>query len=305
MTLMVGSLFAGIGGFDLGLERAGMRVEWQAELDPAARGVLRRHWPDVRQVDDVKLVGTHHPFATFPVECDEDGCGRDELECIGIAELADPGIDVLCGGFPCQDISSAGDRWGAKGLDGERSGLWWEFARIIGLARPRFVVIENTGRLRNGREGADLRGVLAELDRLGYVGVGGVLDAAAFELPARRPRVIIVAGDARLPGGVSVRARLANSWLRHDPGCVVLEGSGQSLTTDAGCKRPTPGSYRLLTPREAERALGFPDDWTAGHANSVRLRMVGNAVAVPVAEWIGRVVVETADEGGGVNANAR
>lgn len=179
-----------------------------------------------------------------------------------------------------------------RGIDGDRSGLWWEFARIIRLAEPGWVVIENTGRLRNGRDGSDLRAVVEELDRLSYMGWGAILDAAAFGLPARRPRTYLVARKSGATSGVPEAQRLANGFLRDDPGCVVLEGTGQPLATDAGSDRPTTGTYRLLTPVECERALGFPDDWTAGVSDSARRRMCGNAVAVPVAEWIARRILE-------------
>ena len=115
--LTFGSLFAGIGGFDLGLERAGMRCEWQVEIDPYARAVLAKHWPEVRRWEDVR---------TFPPKEGEWG------------------VDVICGGFPCQDISVAGK---GVGLAGARSGLWYEFARIIGEIRPRFVIVENVAAL--------------------------------------------------------------------------------------------------------------------------------------------------------------
>lgn len=290
MALRFGSLFTGIGGFDLGFERAGMVPAWQCEIDTHARAVLARHWPDVRIVDDVRLVGTHHPFDMCPPER-EEGCERD-IECIGISELGDDPIDVLAGGFPCQDISAARDRWGASGIEGKRSGLWWEFARVIDVARPEWVVIENTGRLRNGRGGSDIRAVVGELDRLAYVGVGLVLDAAAFGSAAGRPRVVLVARDSRRDGSLSGPERLAAHFLRNDPGFVVLERAGQPLATDNGVARPSAGSYRKLTPTECERLQGFPDGWTEGQADSHRYRQLGNAVAVPVAEWIGRRIVE-------------
>ena len=112
-----GSLFCGIGGFDLGLERAGMQCAWQVEIDPYAQKVLAKHWPDVRRHADV---------CTFP------------------PEEGDWEVDVICGGFPCQDISYAGK---GAGLAGARSGLWYEFARIIGQLRPRYVVVENVAAL--------------------------------------------------------------------------------------------------------------------------------------------------------------
>jgi len=100
-----GSLFSGIGGFDLGFERAGMSCKWQVEIDDAAAGVLDRHWSGVAKYKDVRNVG------------------RDNLET----------VDVICGGFPCQDLSIAGKR---AGLDGERSGLWFEFRRIVEELKP-------------------------------------------------------------------------------------------------------------------------------------------------------------------------
>ena len=114
--LTVGSLFSGIGGFDLGLERAGMRVIWQSEIDPYASAVLKKHWPHVPNHGDVRTITA------------------DRVE----------RPDVICGGFPCQDISNAGKR---AGIDGERSGLWSEFARIIGDLRPGYVIVENVAAL--------------------------------------------------------------------------------------------------------------------------------------------------------------
>lgn len=257
----LGSLFTGIGGFDLAFEREGFETLWQCEIDPHATRVLETHWPyDVLRMEDIRWVQ---------------------------GEMMDA-VDVIVGGFPCTDISAAKDRWGAKGVEGEASGLWWEFARVVSENRPRWIVVENTGRLRNGRQGADLRAVVGQLARLGYLGLGGILDAAAFGLPARRPRVYIVArraGDAR---SIPDWQGMADGWARHDPGCVVLEGAGQPLATDYGCARPGPRSYRKLSPLECERLQGFPDGWTAGQSDSHRYRQLGNAVAVPVAQWIAR-----------------
>ena len=119
--LTVGSLFSGIGGFDLGFERAGMTVQWQAEIDKHARRVLARWWPAAHCYDDVKEIG-------------------------GSA----PRVDVLCGGFPCQDLSVAGRR---AGLAGERSGLFHEFMRVVDEVAPRWVVIENVPGLLSSNDG--------------------------------------------------------------------------------------------------------------------------------------------------------
>lgn len=130
--LTFGELFAGIGGFSLGLERAGMVCRWQVEIDPYARAVLAKHWPEVPKHDDVR---------TFPPQ-------------------GDYAVDVICGGFPCQDISVAGK---GAGLAGARSGLWSEFARIIGHLRPSYVVVENVAALLARGMGT----VLGDLSTLG------------------------------------------------------------------------------------------------------------------------------------------
>jgi DNA (cytosine-5)-methyltransferase 1 len=167
MTLTVGSLFSGVGGFDLGFERAGMEIRWQCEIDKAAREVLRRHWPNATLYEDVRNVG------------------------IGAAS-----VDVVCGGFPCQDVSVAGRR---AGLAGERSGLWFEFHRILSELAPEWVVIENVPGLLSSNDGRDFAVILRGLVELRYGVVWRVLDSQHFRVPQRRRRVFIVGhlGDGR------------------------------------------------------------------------------------------------------------
>lgn len=159
--LTVGSLFSGIGGFDLGFEQAGMKVVWQCEIDEKASRVLARHWPDVPNLKDVRLVN------------------RDTAEA----------VDVICGGFPCQDVSVAGRR---AGLAGKRSGLWFEFHRVIGDIKPRWVVIENVPGLLSSNGGRDFAVILRGLVECGYGVCWRVLDAQYFGLAQRRKRVFIV-----------------------------------------------------------------------------------------------------------------
>lgn len=156
-----GSLFAGIGGMDLGLERAGMKCSWQVEIDPFARRVLAKHWPNVRRHDDV---------TTFPYYGT-----RKEWE-----------VDLICGGFPCQDISFAGK---GAGITGKRSGLWKEYKRIVCELRPRFVLVENVPALLV--RGLDV--VLGDLATLGYDAEWDCIPAAAFGASQLRERVFIVA----------------------------------------------------------------------------------------------------------------
>ena len=157
--LKVGSLFSGAGLCDLGLQWAGFRHRWFCEIDPFCRAVLARHWPDIPIYEDIK-------------------------EMKG-SEL--PPVDVFCGGFPCQDVSSGGLRAGIK--QGTRSGLWLEYARLIREARPRYVIIENVRGLLS--RGVEL--VLQNLAEIGYDAEWEVLSASALGAPHRREHVFIVA----------------------------------------------------------------------------------------------------------------
>lgn len=163
-SFSIGSLFSGIGGLELGLEWAGVgHTVWQVEREPFCRAVLAKHWPDAERFDDVTTVGAHN---LAPVE-------------------------VICGGFPCQDISYAGR---GAGLAGERSGLWYEYARIVRELRPRFVVVENVSALLT----RGLDAVLGTLASLGYDAEWSCVRASDVGARHRRERVFIVAwlGDA-------------------------------------------------------------------------------------------------------------
>ncbi len=171
--LTFGSLFAGIGGFDLGADRAGMKCIWQAEIDRQCNDVRARHWPTVETITDVRDVKSNG--------------------------LVRP--DVICGGFPCQDLSVAGKR---SGLAGERSGLWFEFRRIIAEFVPRWVLIENVPGLLSSDEGRDMGTILGALGKLGYGYAYRVLDAQYLRVAQRRRRVFIVGclGDVRSAAAV-------------------------------------------------------------------------------------------------------
>ncbi|MFH1603383.1 MAG: DNA (cytosine-5-)-methyltransferase [Pseudomonadota bacterium] len=156
-----GSLFAGIGGLDLGLERAGMTCAWQVEIDEWCRQVLAKHWPDVRRYEDVR------------------DCGAENLE----------PVDLICGGFPCQPHSVAGKH---RGINDDRN-LWPEMCRVIDELKPTWVLAENVPGIRT----TILDQVLTDLEAMGYeVGILGI-PAVAFDAPHRRQRVWIVAYTAR------------------------------------------------------------------------------------------------------------
>jgi len=163
-----GSLFAGIGGFELGFERAGMNCLWQVENDRHCNSVLECHWPDIQRYGDVHDVGRHN---------------------LGT-------VDLICGGFPCQDVSVAGKR---KGLAGKRSGLWFEFYRVLEELTPKWVVVENVPGLLSSNGGRDFAVILQGLVEIGYGVVWRVFDAQYFGVAQRRRRVFIVGhlGDGR------------------------------------------------------------------------------------------------------------
>lgn len=152
------SLFAGAGGFDIGFDRAGFRCLAQVEIDKTARAVLARHWPDVPRFKDVRHFGK--------------------------AQV--PACDVLIGGFPCQDVSVAGK---GEGFGGKRSVLFYEMMRVADELRATYVVWENVPGLRSNDDGRTFLAVLAELDRLGFDGGWGTLDAQQFGVPQSRERV--------------------------------------------------------------------------------------------------------------------
>lgn len=228
-----GSLFAGIGGFDLGLERAGMTCSWQVEIDPYARRVLEKHWPDVRRWDDVR---------TFPPG-------------------GDWGVDLICGGFPCQDISFAGK---GVGLAGERSGLWYEFAKVVCRIRPRYVLMENVTALLV--RGLDV--VLGTMASLGYDSEWTCLSACSVGAPHTRERLFIISYSNRL---------LWPKWLGtiEDQSSRIQRRDTQEMRRD----------WLETVTGNAGNADGI-SDWMD------RCRCLGNAVVPQVVEWIGRRILD-------------
>ena len=204
--MKVGSLFSGVGGFDLGLERSGHEIVWQVEYDKQARSILRKHWPDVKMYNDVQQVGG------------KDGeAGRDVLE----------EVDLICGGFPCQDLSVAGHR---RGLDGSKSGLWYEFYRILKECRPKYCLVENVRGLFSSNKGRDMEVLVRGLEELGYQWQYRILDSQYFGVPQRRRRVFIV---GYLGEGCQPQVLLESESLPWHPATSREEGQGSA--GDAGC----------------------------------------------------------------------
>lgn len=327
-----GSLFTGVGGFDLGFERAGLTCSFQVEIDRFCNRVLAKHWPLISRWRDVR---------DFP------------------PDFGDWSADVICAGFPCQDLSVAGKR---AGLKGERSGLFYELIRVVRQLQPYFVVIENVPALLSSNDGRDFAIVLSELEQCGAIDIcWRVLDSQYFGVPQRRRRVFVVADFAGCRAGeilfepacvcrnieASEKEREKDSRVvapclnsgghdggfRTKPGNHIViarqdpivsdvgrpidtKGNSQSVCFEQnqrnevrimdipGSLKANPGmknqSYlipgpRRFTPTECLRLQGFPDDWCKDQSDTQIYKQTGNAVTVNVAEWIGRRVIASSD----------
>ena len=321
MTITVGSLFAGIGGLDLGLEwTGGFETIWQVEIDPYARRVLERHWPNARRYEDIQEV--HGQEACPLADASTDGCGsgrsgRSDSGHTGQPEqpLCDSclaPVDLICGGFPCQALSCAGKQ---AGLHAERSGLWWHMRRIVGELRPRYVLVENVPMLLARPEWAGA--VLGSLAELGYDAEWTVLSALEYGAPHLRRRVFIV---AYLADAISAGSQ-ERSTQRGDVGqeCATLERGGAPLAdadrtrqahageSDSrqgrGARRNSPGGssspLRLsVSPQSPHWWATEPDVGRVASripARVDRLRCLGNAVVPACAQWIGERILAHAD----------
>jgi len=290
--MKVASFFSGVGGIDLGLEQAGMTVEFQCEILKFGQSVLQKHWPNAILKNDITKVTA------------------DDI----------PEVDVFAGGFPCQDLSLA-NQGKRKGLEGARSGLFYKYAELIKEKQPRWVFIENVPGLLNSAKGADFGVVISTLDELGYGVSWRVLDSKYFGTPQRRRRTYIVASrgtigaaevlfepgtnpiisgsstrtrnfvasgnDESLPGanlfsiqhaGIGRRASAGpqGKGYRNDGETYTLDSRGSS---DAVCQTDAPFRVREVTGLSSK-------------LDGNRFRAIGNAVCVPVIEWIGSRIVE-------------
>jgi DNA (cytosine-5)-methyltransferase 1 len=283
--MKVAGLFAGIGGLELGLASAGHHAVLLSEILPAAQAVLSAHFPGVDLRGDV--------------------CQISSL----------PGdTEIIAAGFPCQDLSQAGQ---GRGLDGARSGLIGEVFRLAKTATPRWIVLENVPFMLQLRGGDAMRRIIDELESQGYRWAWRVVDTLGFGLPQRRERVILVASKSENPADVLfadnapfVRPATAIGSIAH--GFYWTEGRGglgwapdaiPTLKNGSSVGIPSPPAVllpdgRVIKPdiRDAERLQGFVADWTTpaekvGRA-SARWALAGSAVSVPVARWIGSRLAE-------------
>ena len=214
MSLTVGSTFSGVGGADLGFEQAGFTISWQCELDAWKRSVLAAHWPDVQIFDDITTM------------------------------IDPPPVDILIGGFPCQDLSVAGQR---KGFTGERSVLAFEFLRLAEFIRPRWLVLENVPGLLSSSQGADFARLIDEVVSCGYGVAWRILDARFFGVPQRRRRVFIVARRTDALVDSPEASRLALRALRESGSGDIAEGWQAWQETARGAGEGIEGSSSVGT----------------------------------------------------------
>ena len=279
------SLFAGIGGFDLALERVGFQCVEQIEIDENCQRVLEHHWPNVKKVKDVKEKTGQKSSAR-----------------------------LLCGGFPCQDLSVAGRR---AGLAGNKSGLFFQFTRIVEEVSPEWILVENVPGLLSSNKGRDMGTVVGTLAKLGYGVAWRVFDSQFFNLPQSRQRLFFVGcfGDIRRSSKVLFEPESGRTSYEKE------KISYSSKTSQKINSRTSENEKRLafclmtknrlishqdtyisdnrgvrrLTPKECCRLQGFPDDWLElqpAISDTVKYHMLGNAVSVPVVEWIAKRIKE-------------
>jgi DNA (cytosine-5)-methyltransferase 1 len=248
-TLHVLDLFAGIGGFSLGLERAGMSIAALCESDPFRRRVLARRWPHARRYDDVRTLTA------------------DRLRDDGIA------VDVVCGGFPCQDISAAG---AGAGITGKRSRLWFEFERLVRELRPGYVLVENTAALLD--RGLDI--VLGGLAALGFDAEWHCIPACAVGADHIRDRTWVIAYRPHRTDGISARSRNA-------PDVAVARlslGQGLRSARQRAQSPASPFAAGAFEPSLVRSLHGIPD-------RVDRVKSLGDAIVPQVAEVIGAAIM--------------
>ncbi len=279
--MLVSGLYAGIGGFELGLERSGHRTIFMSEKDTRALAVIRHRFPRVAIDTDVTTL------RSLPGE-----------------------TEVVTAGFPCQNLAMAGDK---SGLKGKKSRIIDSLFRLLKEQRVPWVVIENVYFMLHLAGGAAMHQLLESLEELGYRWAYRVVESRSFGLAQRRRRVFIVASQCEDPRNVLLSDDIPEpDWPQVDLGKPIgfywTEGrSGHGITADAvpplkagsGLGIPSPPavllpSGRVVTPpiEVCEQLQGFPGDWTSALQDPgnkrFRWHLVGNAVSVPVAGWIGR-----------------
>jgi len=244
-ALKVLDLFSGIGGFSLGLERAGMETVAFCEIEEFPRKILAKHWPDIPIYHDIReLTG-------------------DRLKQDGIS------VDLICGGFPCQDISTAGKQAGMG--EGTKSGLWSECARLLGELRPRYAIFENVTALLSGEEWFEQ--ILWDISQVGYDAEWHCISASCIGALHHRDRVWVIA----YPQGNTIK----NSIFQGEPRDQFFKGKPRGSNW-----RPIPGTSWEEDQPEFSQVDDGISDWVGDVSG------YGNAVVPQIPEIIGRAVME-------------
>lgn len=285
-------LFSGIGGFSIGLEKAGMKTITFCEIEEYPSKILKKHWPGIPIARDVRLLSY-----------------REGILYEGDEPIYRGTIDVICGGFPCQDLSVAGKQ---AGIEAERSGLWSEFARLISEIRPRFAIVENVTALLSGPSGRPGRWfgrVLGDLAEIGFDAEWHCIPASELGAHHHRDRVWIMAypnrshlARDRMSGRVQKEKPDINSgggdWLTREnvayPTGSRQQGQGkveQSLFAEAYREGKTINAFSGGTPEiwQVEPELGRVADGVPDRSH--KLKALGNAVVPQIPEIIGNAII--------------
>ncbi|MDR0565189.1 MAG: DNA cytosine methyltransferase [Azoarcus sp.] len=288
--MRLASFFAGIGGFDLGFQRAGILPVFHCEIDSHCQQILKRHWPEIPLHDDITTL---------------------RAEDI-------PTADIWTGGWPCQDLSHANTA--RKGLEGKRSGLFHDFIDLATQVRPRWLVMENVIGLLSAGEGTALETVTDELEKIGYLGGWFVCNTLDAGLPQHRERVFIVASyrsesaykffsncreryrnspPGRTRGeetGPDIRARATG----YDPLLVQRRGGfgytkaknfSPTIRAQTGRHQGGHSDRPILCRQELDMGRVRTTDGIPRRLDGRRGRLIGNAVSPPIAEWIARQIL--------------
>lgn len=289
--MRVASFFTGIGGFDLGMERAGMEVVFQCELDRFCQQILKRHWPKVPIYEDIKTL----TYSTIPT------------------------AELWCAGWPCQDLSHANTK--RQGLSGERSGLFYKFMELVGEVHPPWLVMENVPGLLSAEQGTALEAVIDTLEAHGYL--GGWLSCNALDtgLPHNRDRVFFIASfgsksvykiftdsgelsgnsAARKSSRTQTRSPICQGPVRDYPLVVQRRGGFGYTLAKSICPtlRAQTGKHQgghsdrpILCGEKLDLDRVGKADGVSPRLDGRRGRVLGNAVVPAIAEWIGRKILE-------------
>ncbi|MDP3551766.1 MAG: DNA (cytosine-5-)-methyltransferase [Novosphingobium sp.] len=287
------SFFAGVGGFDLGFQQAGLSPAFHCEIDEYCQKVLKRHWP------------------TVPLHGDINSLVPEEI----------PNAELWSAGWPCQDLSHANSK--REGLDGRRSGLFFKFAELAAIKKPRWIVLENVSGLLSADNGRDFERVIDELEEIGYLGIWFSCNLLSVGIPQNRERVFLIGSykselsykfytdssellrdyptRAARWSGRKAGSELSESSLSDDP--LLVQRRGGFGYTKAASFSPT---LRAQTGRHQGGHTDRPivcgqkldlervreTDGVPRGMDGRRGRFIGNAVAPPIAKFIGSRILE-------------